>query len=589
MGRGNCRNLICLCVLTGLFFLQNANAQVICNRAALNTLKIIPENEVNSANMESSPCFFGDKIAYVFAGRKGKLFDEQIDDAYFDLGYSMVGPDNSISGRMNFPDQVNSTFHEGPLTYDAGRNRLLFTRSHKEKRRVRNVEADTFYLRIMQADLNYAKPEVIPIAINVTNYSVCHPSLSIDGNTMIFASNKPGGKGKMDIYQAYYNGQEWSGILSVGDQLNSPFNEVFPFLLQDSLLIFASDRPGGFGGLDLYASVLRNGVWSQPELLPGPFNSPFDDLGLIVRENGRSGYFTSNRPGGKGKDDIYRFSSEVPIFNEKPVFELTTSLQVLDKLTLEPIAGAVVSLIPLANDFNHFTLSSFNVDMLTSDDPSEVILKLRPKEESAGGQAITDQEGKITFTVMKNKKYLLKLKAEQYQTTGLIYDYDVFGSPFNMVMEPGVSKNSTDQEEDADTTVTSDMDLEEILPDGMTDDTLMVLEDIYYAYNSSRIEPGAAKELDLLYKWMVIYQEAKIRLEAHTDSRGTAAYNLQLSIDRANAARKYLTDLGIDEDRINIRGYGETKLRNACSDGVPCSEQKHRYNRRTEVIIENKR
>jgi outer membrane protein OmpA-like peptidoglycan-associated protein len=587
MGHVNCANLVCSFILTVLLFPQNAGAQIICNRAALSGLKIIPENEVNTANMESSPSFFGDKIAYVFAGRKGKLFDEQIDDAYFDLAYSNVSPDNSMNGRASFPDQINSTFHEGPLAYDAGRNRLLFTRSHKEKRRLRNVETDTFYLRIMQADLNYSKPEVTPIAINVTNYSVCHPSLSKDGNTMVFASNKPGGKGKMDIYQAYYNGQEWSGILSAGNKLNSPFNEIFPYLLHDSLLIFASDRPGGFGGLDLYASVLRDGNWSQPELLPAPFNSPFDDLGMIVRENGRSGYFTSNRPGGKGKDDIYRFSSDIPVFNEKPVFELTTYLQVLDKLTLEPITGATVTVIPLANDFNHFTLSSFNVDMLTSEDPSEVILKLRPKEENAGINVHADEVGNFAFTVMKNKKYLLKLQAENYQATGLIYDYDVFGSPFNMVMEPSESKESTDQGEVSDTT--QHMDEEEIFSDAITDDTLMVLEDIYYAYNSSRIEPGAAIELDVLYKWMVIYEDAKIRLEAHTDSRGADAYNMQLSIDRANAARKYLTDLGIDEDRINIRGYGETKLRNECRDGVPCSEKKHRFNRRTEVIIENKR
>jgi outer membrane protein OmpA-like peptidoglycan-associated protein len=587
MKRQHCVHLVNLFILFGLFLHENAYAQIIFNRDALTSLKIIPEKEVNSANMESSPCFFGDKIAYVFAGRKGKLFDEQIDDAYFELGYSTVSPDNSMSGRINFPEQINSTFHEGPLAYDSGRNRLLFTRSHREKRRLRNVETDTFYLRIMQADLNYAKPEVTPIAINATNYSVCHPSLSHDGNAMVFASNKPGGFGKMDMYQGYYNGQEWGGILNAGNQINSPFNEVFPYLLHDTLIIFASDRPGGFGGLDLYAAILKNGSWSSPELLPAPFNSPFDDLGLIVRDNGRSGYFSSSRPGGKGKDDIYRFSSDTPIFNEKPVFEIATSLQVLDKLTLEPITEVMVTVIPLANDFNHFTLSSFNVDMLTSEDPSEVILKLRPKEENSGNRFISDTEGKIDFNVVKNKKYLLKFKAEHYQETGLIYDYDVFGSPFNMVMEPKASTPPIDQDEEEG--AGEDLAAKGSLIEEMTNDTLMVLEDIYYAYNSSRIEPGAAKDLDLLYRWMSIYPEARIRLEAHTDSRGTAGYNLQLSIDRATAARKYLTNLGIDEDRINIRGYGETKLRNECRDGVICSEKKHRFNRRTEVIIENKR
>nr|HMU02415.1 OmpA family protein [Saprospiraceae bacterium] len=116
---------------------------------------------------------------------------------------------------------------------------------------------------------------------------------------------------------------------------------------------------------------------------------------------------------------------------------------------------------------------------------------------------------------------------------------------------------------------------------------VVVFENIYYEYNSANIIKGAAKELDALASVMQTNEDMNVRLEAHTDSRGSTEYNLQLSINRAEAARKYLTDLGIDEDRISIKGFGESKLRNGCKDNVPCSEAKHRYNRRTEVVIEN--
>lgn len=233
----------------------------------------------------------------------------------------------------------------------------------------------------MTADLNPAKPDVKPVNINVANYSVCHPALSEDGKTMVFSSNKPNGNGGMDLYFAYFDGLEWTGIINAGIEINSNKNEVFPFLLNDSILIYASDRPQGMGGLDLYVSNLKNGVWQKPEALPEPFNSLFDDLGMIVRENSKSGYFTSNRPGGKGKDDIYRFESAHPIFGTDIRDIVASTIQVLDKLTLEPLANAAITLTPLDIDVNNFTLSSYNVDMLSGKDPGDLILKLSPKRD----------------------------------------------------------------------------------------------------------------------------------------------------------------------------------------------------------------
>jgi len=573
-----------LLILVSFLITFGGMAQSAINKDALTSLRIYNEKNINTANLESSPAFVGDKIGFVYTDNKSKIFDKEIDESYFELGYSTVNQDNSLQGRQIYNKRINSDLHEGPMSYDAHQNKLFFTRSHKETRKIKGIETDTFYLRIMSADLNIAKPNVSPINLNVEKYSVCHPSLMADGKTMIYASNNKGGMGGMDLYMAYFNGEEWSGSINIGIDINTSYNEIFPNILNDSILIFASDRTGGPGGLDMYVSVLRNGSWDTPEILPAPLNSPFDDLGLIVRENGKSGHFASNRPGGNGKDDIYRFESALSVFSPEPVMMVTTTVNILDKLTLEGIAYAKITLTPLDIDINNFALSSYNVDMLSGRDPGDLILKLTPKKGKTYPDISTDSLGITSFQLKKGQKYLIKAAAPGYAETSLIYDYSVFGSAFNMVLEPEGEEEVTEEGGPA-----PDM-MDQVDPKTvqipMEAGTVIVIENIYYEYNSAEILSGAAEELDDLARMMLLNTEVKVRLESHTDSRGTAAYNLQLSLDRANAARQYLTNIGIDEDRITIRGYGESKLRNECTDNVACSESKHRYNRRTEVVIE---
>jgi outer membrane protein OmpA-like peptidoglycan-associated protein len=573
-----------LLILVSFFVPLCGITQSAINKDAIPSLKIYNEKSINTANLESSPAFVGDKIGYVFTGNKIKILGKEIAEPYYELGYSIVNQDNSLQGKQIYNKRINSDLHEGAMSYDAHQNKLFFTRVHKETRKIKGKDSDTLYLMIMSADLNVAKPVVTPINLNVENYSVCHPALTSDGKTMIYASDKTGGKGKSDLYTAYFNGEEWSGIINLGSNINSDAREMFPNILNDSILIFASDRPGGFGGFDMYVSVLRNGSWDTPEILPSPLNSPFDDLGLIVRENGKSGYFASNRPGGKGEDDIYRFETSIPLFSAEPVLMATSTVTILDKLTLEGIGFAKITLTPLDIDINNFTLSSYNVDMLSGRDPGDLILKLTPKKGKSYPEITTDSFGITTFQLKKAQKYLIKTSAPGYAETSLIYDYSIFGSAFNMVLEPEGEEDMTEvggpapEVKDHVDPKTVDIPLEA--------GTVLVFDNIYYEYNSSVILRGAAVELDALARMMLLNPEVKVRLESHTDSRGAAPYNLQLSLDRATAARQYLTNIGVDEDRITIKGYGESKLRNECKDNVPCSESKHKYNRRTEVIIE---
>ncbi len=568
-----------------MFFMLTTIAwsQSVINKDALKTLKIINEKTINTANEESSPAFVGDKVGIAFTNAPKSKNSE----SYFEIGFCTVNVDNTLHSIELCNKRINSEWHEGPMAYNPYQNSLLFTRSHKETKKIKGLETDTLYvsLRIMSADLNAAKPEVSPISLNVDRYSVCHPALLADGKTLIYASNKSGGFGNLDLYMAYFNGVEWTGSINLGPNINTAENEGFPSILNDSILIFASRKPGGYGNWDMYVSVLRNGVWEMPELLPTPFNSPFDDLGLIVRESGKSGYFASNRPGGKGKDDIYRFEALAPVFTTEPVVFATSSVSVLDKLTLNGIPNANLIITPLDVDINNFAMSGYNVDMLSGKDPGDLILKLTPKKGKSYPVIITDSLGMASFQLKKGQKYMVKTSAEGYAETSLIYDYSVFGPTFNMVMEPEDNKEPVEQENEMTNEVTVKEKTGLRIP--TENGASVIFENIYYDYNSAVIQTGAASELDLLAKTMEDNPEMKVRLEAHTDCRGAAAYNLQLSINRANAARKYLVDLGINEDRIKIRGYGESNLRNECKDHVPCSESKHKFNRRTEVIIEN--
>ena len=305
--------IVFLCSVNSVVYSQN-----IYNEDAISKLKIYNEPTVNTPNMESSPAFYGDKIALVVTGDKNKSVDKDTKEPFYDLNYALVNLDNSLGDKSNFGKKINSDLHEGPMAYDNQKNLLYFTRSLKEKRYNKGIEFDTAYLRIMVADMTKAKPSVEQLNLEIEHYSICHPTLSKDGNTIVFSSDKPGGKGKMDLYMAYFDGSDWKSVVNLGAQINTASNEVFPFLLNDTLLIFSSERVGGLGGLDLYVSVLENGSWTQAQLLPKPLNTAFDDLGMIVRENGKSGYFSSNRLGGKGGDDIYRFETIVPLFEKNP-------------------------------------------------------------------------------------------------------------------------------------------------------------------------------------------------------------------------------------------------------------------------------
>lgn len=555
------------------------SAQYIYNESASRLILVEEEEQINTKNMEFSPFYFKDKIGFVTSGKRGKK-DEVTGDYYFDLSYAAKDANDELSRRALFSEEINTDMHEGPGEYDLTSGKFYFTRSWYDK--VRGTARDTVVMQIIESTERNGFKRAKTINISSHEYSICHPTLSRDGSMMVFSSNMPG-SAKMDLYISKRSGQEWSEPQRIASSINSPYNEVFPRLVKDSILLFSSDHPQSSGGLDVFYSVRSNGIWLDPKPLPKPINTAYDDFGLIMTQDFKSGYLSSNREGGSGADDIYHWQSELPLFvYEEPPITIETKISVVDKLQFTPLAGVEISIAELLGDGKNFNLGDFDVDMINGDNQGELIMKLSPKKGATMDTVFTDKEGIVDISVLEGKKYVFTLVKPGYESQSFFLDaYDMINS-VDLVLNPRAEKVLQPPPPPPPVKAESTI----IIP--TTKDAVIVFDNIYYERNSAEIKQGAAVELDALYETMVSNPFMKIQLSAHTDATGPSQFNQRLSEQRALSAKKYLTDRGIVAERVLAVGYGETAIRNQCTNGVKCTEAEHRYNRRTEVkILEN--
>ena len=380
----------------------------------------------------------------------------------------------------------------------------------------------------MKKKVNY-----IAFPYNSDNFSVGHPAISADGTKLIFSSNMPGGSGQSDLYISERINGEWQKPINLGAEINTFGNEVFPFLANDSTLFFSSDGHEGYGGLDIFESNMVNGKWTTPWNLKLPLNSPYDDFSIVFNRNLTDGFFSSNRPGGLGSDDIYVFRKyhrtpgvQVP---EKPkeVIPLISGL-VKDKKTLAPLDSATV-----------FLLNKQTGEVL--------VLK-------------TNRDGYFEAPIVKGVTYIAKAMKSNY-----------FDDCLSIIIP-------TDE---ASVKIKTPKDL---LLDKYALNKTFVIENIYYDLDKWFIRDDAKPSLNKLVGLLNQYP-INVEIGSHTDSRASAKYNIQLSQKRADAAVKYLISKGIDAKRLTYKGYGETMLINRCADGVKCTEAEHQANRRTEFKI----
>jgi tetratricopeptide (TPR) repeat protein len=269
-------------------------------------------DNINSPESDFGPDFYSGQL--VFASERNLNMDESKygwkGKGYVDLVNTSPNAPNQFWGNMKSPKLLNGKFnrsyHDGPAVF-VGNNLVYFTRTYTDRNKNQdNIISNRHKIYYATCDEGKWGP-LKPFFLNSSDYSVGYPTLSDDGKTLVFVSDMPNGFGGTDLWVCRQEDGKWSNPENLGPGFNTSGNEIFPSIQPDGSLMFSSDLLPGFGGQDIFSSKSCNDLWLKPENVGVPINSSFDDFGINYAPNDQGGFFTSNRPGGAGSDDIYAF------------------------------------------------------------------------------------------------------------------------------------------------------------------------------------------------------------------------------------------------------------------------------------------
>jgi len=279
-----------------------------------------PVEKINSSFADFSPIVYDNKLVFATERHIDHVNESSSDWnnapylAMYAASFEDNGEELTTKRATPFLSNLNGDYHVGPISIDTVNDKIYFTEVRTFLRK-----NHTSHLTIYEADLIKGKRIKNETDLFETDtFSFAHPAISSDGKTLVFASNRHGGKGQMDLYYVEKTGAGWGPITPLSNKVNTPLNEVFPYFKNDSTLFFSSDGHPGYGGLDVFASEKINGEWTSPQNLRSPLNSNKDDFGICFL-NETKGYFSSARDGGKGKDDIYEFIQKASLTDSQRV------------------------------------------------------------------------------------------------------------------------------------------------------------------------------------------------------------------------------------------------------------------------------
>ncbi|UZO79410.1 OmpA family protein [Aquimarina sp. ERC-38] len=456
---------------------------------------------------------------------------------FLDLFIAEFNEENGeLTGYREMNGTINTKFHESSGIFTKDGNTLYFTRNNYANGQYKNDQEGTNKLKIFRSYKNANGGWTTPQNLNINSdeFSTAHPALSPDESFLYFSSDRPGGEGFSDIYKVAINSDGSLGEPeNLGNRINTPGKDTFPFVSESGDLYFASDGHLGLGGLDIYVTALEPSTTEEGLVvnIGKPVNSRQDDFAFVVDEATKRGLFSSNRDGGKGSDDIYSF---LQLEDLKNFCQITMEGLITDADTGDLLSGATVSL-----------LNSENVVVET---------------------VITDDTASYSFEGLDcSTSYFVRAEKEEYNTNE------------KLVTTPGETQtlNQPIAIEKTVKTATIGDDLSKIL----------ALNIIYFDFDKYYIREDAKVELAKVVEIMKQYPNMKIDVRSHTDSRGDDAYNLWLSNQRAKATINFIVAQGIDKDRLSGKGYGETELVNECGNGSRCTQEQYELSRRSEFII----
>ena len=619
------------------------NAQVESND---DFVTIKNEASINSELLEYSPAFYEDGLVFIstkVANSKKKKIDKNINKNMMSIYRAKRNSEGLLETPEVFASELLSKYHEGPLTFDRINETMYFSRNNMDKGKIEQRRMKIFSAtKVGREWMN-----ITELPFNGADFETVHPSISANGDALYFASDREGGMGGMDIWVAYKTGDNWSEPINLGRSVNTPGNEVFPYISADGTLYFSSNGIGSGEDLDIFQTKKGMEGWDTPIKLERPFNSPEDDFGFIIDRDNKNGYFSSARvAGGLGGDDIYSFNlkgdggpvrikeEETPVVSTGLVVRdadgnvlegIKYSYINMDNMTLgEAVNGGVLRLVPSPDG------TSYTIDF----DKSQPI----PQDES-GNVAVPD--GNVIMKVEKDG-YLPQYVTvtPQMVESGIYIDMVPEGTCMSFGASvlsssdgrpiSGATVTVTEKESSKAVTLISDnlgqvdycleCDKDYIIVamlngqvsefttvatypctrekgvastlylnggETISAGTVIKLPNIYFNFNDASLRPDSKKDLEAVVAFMETFPNIELEMASHTDSRGPSDYNLNLSQKRSDNAVAYLIERGAPSDRIQARGYGETQLTNNCADGVRCKERDHQKNRRTELVVTN--
>ena len=400
-------------------------------------LEIYNEHNINTPLLEFSPTFYEDGIVFVssqVAVGKNKTYDNRIKHKTMSIFLARRGENGKLMKPIVFADELVSLLHEGPLTFDAFKENVYFTRNNNAGKTKATYTDGVSRLKIYTAHHDKNRwSETTELPFNDEKSDACHPTISVDGTKLFFSSNRPGGYGGMDLYVCEKIEGQWGTPTNLGPKINTAKNEIFPFVHANGILYFASDGLVGKGGLDIfYTKPLSTGGFDSPINMDAPFNTNTDDFGLIVDADMKNGYFTSARKGGVGEDDIYSFSApnglilspnseKLNEYNNTNARKSTAMVHVLDRKTGKEINAADVAFVNLCD----LTLS----DLIDDNDAVDVKIKTDgiiniDKNSTKKVHLLTDVYGKCESKVTHKCKFIINVTKEEYQTKQTIIKED---------------------------------------------------------------------------------------------------------------------------------------------------------------------
>lgn len=510
------------------------NNQLMQNGSGVNQLDYQIFNlEANSPQTDFAPSFYNDKLLFS-SGRPGnkKLRYEPGNEGYFNIYESTIQPSGQIMTLQPFQALDETDFHKATPSYSSDLNSVFYVVSNTQNGDLAFDSNGKNALAIAKQAIGGANQ----LLLKDLSTSFYYPFYDDSSGKLYFAADFEDGYGGTDIYFVYTNnGQVMSAPINLGPRINSSGNEIAPFIFENSFY-FASDVFYGLGGMDIYKSNIEGEDFGIPINLGDQINTEFDDFGLIIRNQGEGllGYFASNRPGGKGKDDIYGFKVD-----EKPGLKTIT------------FKGEVVNANSTSNTIPDAVVSLWNMDgemvaSTTSDDNGEYRMEIPYEEEVV---LEVSKERYSRYIEQFGQEQLEALQNQSFDIGILFYD--------DLVEEKEGQK-------------------------------VVKMDDFYFDTSSIQLADEIKSELNKVVDFVKAFPQVQLRIETYTDSRGGSSTNFKLTQGRSDAIKRYLVENGVPATSVLYSiGYGEDKILNNCTNGVFCLEGLHKQNQRSLVVVLN--